>query len=133
MLGAAVMTCSKLSTSSKSSELGQRPNQLFLGIRADLGDLERFEDRACHKGRVAKVRDRGYRRPVLKLGGEAPDELERKPGLADAAGSGERDQPCVLVPHDFRDCGELAFTTEKRCGRNRRPPRRRRASLRDIQ
>jgi len=40
---------------------------------------------------------------MLELGREAPDELERKPGLADAAGSGECDQPRLLVTHDFRE------------------------------
>ena len=38
----------------------ERPGQLLLRVRADLGNLERLEDRPRHVRRFAQRRDRGY-------------------------------------------------------------------------
>ena len=52
--------------------------------------------------------------PVLELGREPPDELDREPCLADAADAGQRDEARVLVADDVGDRRELSLATEQR-------------------
>src|SRR5947208_2406652 len=109
------------------------PRQLLLRVWADLGHLERLEDRARDVRRLAQRGDRRYRGAVTELRREPPDELERQPRLADAACSSERDQAYVVVAHELGERGEPALPSQQWRGRNRRPPRQARPGRRHVQ
>ncbi len=70
---------------------------------------------------------------MLELRREAPGELERKPGLPDAADSGQRDQPGILPPEEVGESGKLALAAEEWSRRSRQPPLCRRPGLRSVQ
>src|SRR5262249_39594023 len=102
--GAASSTCSKLSsTSSRRRSAIRRAEGVGAGLGAGVGDPERLRDR---RQQECRVRQRGEGDEEYALREELEQlraRLEREPGLAHAAGPGQREQSQIVADEQSGD------------------------------
>ena len=71
----------------------------------------RLRDRARHQRRLGPAGQLDHRDAAVVPGRQVAGDPQGEPGLADAAGAGQRDQPCVREQVD--DLAELPATTDE--------------------
>ena len=92
--GAAAMTCSKLSrTSSRRLSRSQSPSDSAIGRALASVDAEGRRDPRRDEHRVADRFERHEEDPVGEVVGRPGRQLQRQPGLAGPARTGQRQQP----------------------------------------
>ena len=102
---AAVRTCSQLSTTTRSWRPRSASATVSMSAASPCGVMPNaFAMRRRDGGRVADRGQLDHPHAVRKLSGHLGADLERQPGLADAADAGQRDQP--VRPHELGDLGD---------------------------
>ena len=110
---AAVRTCSQLSTTKRSCRPRSASATVSMSGGVALGrDAQHGRDRRRDRRRVADRGQLDHPHAVGKLAGHLGADLERQPGLADAADAGQRDQPAR--PHELGDLGDHLLPAHER-------------------
>ena len=112
--GAASTTCSTLSSSRSMRRSAERRDEVLADrSRSVVDDAERPRDRRGHEAGVEHGREVDEDHAVGERGLDLARRRDRETALADAARTGQRDQPALLDGQHPDDRRELRITAEQ--------------------